>query len=92
MKTSFVLVFFFLLHGAACWIPVLLTVIKPMTPEVEARSPNHWTAREVPKTVEFKNAQSITMVPGSFEALRLNVTEKTRFGACEERSTRSQQV
>ena len=37
----------FWLHREACGILVPRPGIKPMSPEVEAWSPNHWTARKV---------------------------------------------
>ena len=40
--------FFFWPSLAACGILVPRPGIKPVPPEVEARSPNHWTAREFP--------------------------------------------
>ena len=46
--------FFFLLGRAACGILVPRPGIEPMAPAVEVRSPNHWTAREVPVLVHFQ--------------------------------------
>ena len=38
----------------ACGILVHQPGIEPVPPAVEAWSPNHWTAREVPKPKHFK--------------------------------------
>ena len=40
-------------HRMACGILVPLPGIKPIPPAVEAQSPNHWTAREVPQRTLF---------------------------------------
>ena len=40
--------FFFWLHGVARGILVPQPGIEPVSPAVEAESPNHWTTREVP--------------------------------------------
>ena len=40
--------FFFWLHQRACKILVPRPGIEPVSPAVEAQSPNHWTAREFP--------------------------------------------
>ena len=45
---QFYLVFFFWQCQAACGILVSSPGIEPAPPEVEARSLNHWTAREAP--------------------------------------------
>ena len=55
--------FLFLLHRAACGILVPWPGIKPMPPAVEARSLNHWTAREVP-VVSLK-------IPFNFDEVQL---------------------
>ena len=41
-------IFFFFLPCEACGILVPQPGIEPTLPALEARSPNHWTAREVP--------------------------------------------
>ena len=41
--------FFFGPHYEACGILVLQPGMEPAPPAVEARSPNHWTTREVPR-------------------------------------------
>ena len=47
---GFVLFFFWPQH-VACRILVPQPGIEPMPPAMEAWSPNHWTAREVPRCV-----------------------------------------
>ena len=46
--------FFFWLSCAACGILVPHLGVKPGPPAVKAPSPNHWTAREFPAVVIFK--------------------------------------
>ena len=43
---------FFWLHHVACEILVPWPGVEPMPPAVEARSPNHWTAKEF-QEIEF---------------------------------------
>ena len=49
-KHSFFLSFFFWLRHTACGILFPRPGIEPVSPSMEARSLNHWIAREVPKT------------------------------------------
>ena len=50
LRSLFVCLFFGL---TACRILVPRPGIEPVPPAVEARSPNHWTAREVPLLFRF---------------------------------------
>ena len=45
--------FVFWLHHVACGILAPWPGIEPMPPAVEERSPNHWTAKEVPVMAFF---------------------------------------
>ena len=56
--------FFFCLHHAACGILVPRPEIEPEPPELEARSLNHWTAKEVPR--ESMNWESADLTFGSY--------------------------
>ena len=47
------LLFFFCPCCAACGILFPRPGIKPVPPELEAQSLNHWTAREVPKFIKL---------------------------------------
>ena len=49
--------FFFFCHTTACRVLVPPSGIEPLHPAVEARSPNHWTAREVPGSVNSCTAR-----------------------------------
>ena len=61
----------------ACGILVPRLGIEPMSPAVEARSPNHWTIREVPKMENFIQAKFEDYNPGraSQKALRTVLLE-----------------
>ena len=47
--------FYFLPHHAACGILTPRPGIEPISPAVEAQSPNHWTTRELPTHTYFLN-------------------------------------
>ena len=53
-KEPFIIsIFFFWPHCAACGILVPQPEVEPVAPALEARSLNHWTAREVPYFHQF---------------------------------------
>ena len=52
-STVYFLFIYFWLRCVACGILVPQPGMEPGPPAVEARSPNHWTAREFPSTVYF---------------------------------------
>ena len=69
--------FFFWLCLAACGILVPWPGIIPAPPAVEARSPNHWTTREVPtstlltfETVLVGGARKLSYIPCSLNFLK----------------------
>ena len=45
------LLFYFWLHHTTCGILIPQPGIKPVSPALEAQSPNHWTAKEVPQWI-----------------------------------------
>ena len=49
VEDTFLFFLIFWPHHAACGILVPRPGIEPTPPAVEARSPNHWTAREAPR-------------------------------------------
>ena len=49
----------FLPHHMACGILVPRLGIEPVAPAVEARCPNHWTAREVPSNYSFLMMEAV---------------------------------
>ena len=55
--------FFFLPHREACGILLPCPGIKPVSPSVEAWSPNHWTAREVLTPLAFSLLPQPLLVP-----------------------------
>ena len=65
--------FNFFFGCAACWILVPRPGIKPTPPAVEARSLNHWTAREVPECIQFQTQWKCNSMAGSM----WNTCEKT---------------
>ena len=55
--------FLFWLRHVACRILIPRPGIGPALPAVEARSPNHWTAREVPMPQIFEMSQFFLPLP-----------------------------
>ena len=60
---SFLFLFFFCQCHSACGILVAWPGIEPMSPAVEARSPNQWAAREYPAFPFLKDIQPINQIP-----------------------------
>ena len=71
VHTQPVLFFFFLPHREACGFLLPCPGIKPMSPAVEAWSPNHWTAREVPTPLGLLSASPAPPCPSNPSAFSL---------------------
>ena len=74
--------FFFWLRHAACEILVPRPGIKPVPPALGARSVNHWAAREVPISENFKQYSALSLCLMSRIQLHTMSTQSSRPISC----------